>query len=122
MRNVTESDERALGILAWICDCCKNERQTLPVYPETKPRRIPPASLANGKHSRDPRMRGIRRRWRRWQVRIWQGDPSLPRPGKHASGRGRFIYIGSFKSEEEAIRARDQALKEMREAEKEAAA
>lgn len=103
MRRVTESDERALGIEAWLCDCCKHERQTLPTYPERKgPARPARTGLAAGRHSRDPRLFGIVRRRRRWEARI-------------AGGRaGLWLYVGLFTTMEAAIEARDRALTERR--------
>src|SRR5262245_53481963 len=101
MRNVTESDERMLGILAWLCDRCKFERQTLEDYAPAEPIDCPrmQGGVRRGGRTRDrdPRLFGIRRKSRRWEVRV-------------AGGRcGVWIYVGLVVSLDEAIRLRDQA-------------
>jgi hypothetical protein len=117
MREVTESDERAVGVLAWICDECKRETQTLPEYPDDTRRRRDQALGQSvytdascdeddatqfhsaGKYSRDPRLRGIRRKAQRWEDRVAGGYNGLWR------------YIGLYATLEAAIAARDEALR-----------
>lgn len=103
MREVTESDERALGLLAWICDGCKHEQQTLPEYPDDEPAlKLADYRINNSRHNRDPRLFGIRPKSRRWEVRI-------------AGGRhGVWIYICMAANVNEAIRLRDRALQQRR--------
>lgn len=105
MREVTESDERVLGIHAWICDSCKREEQTLDDYGEKRRSRIlsldpaPPAKRGGLGINRDPILFGIVRRSRRFEARV-------------ASGRsGVWVYLGLYRSIQEAVQARDQALR-----------
>jgi hypothetical protein len=103
MREVTESDERELGVFAWICDRCKAEQQTLPDYsdgPEpAKPLAAPRAKQRKRSGRRDPLLHGIVQRWTRFEVRIPSGKG------------GKWKYIGLYSSIAEAIEARNAELR-----------
>lgn len=90
MRELNDPDECAPGMPAFKCDRCGNQQAELADGVNFLP-------LASGKHSRDPRLAGIRKKSQRWEVRIAGGRKEL------------WIYVGLFSTLEEAIHARDEA-------------
>lgn len=105
MREVTERDERALGVHAWLCDRCKHEQQTLDDFGDAKPllmQGVPRITRGGLGINRHPWLFGIIRRARRYEARI-------------ASGRaGVWVYVGLFRTIGEAIAARDAAIRQRR--------
>lgn len=104
MREVTESDERILGIHAFICDRCKHEEQTLDDYGSPGRRcafrlaSAPPLRRGGLGINRHPLLFGIVRRCQCYESRVASGTS------------GRWIYLGLFKTLAEAVAARDRAL------------
>ena len=131
MREVTEADERRLGLRAWICDACKIERQT------TAGEDDPPADVCGTESvaGSEERIRAYRRRVKQKKAVFHPCDnpgkmPPRDRPPRTehdpvesgvrrrrnrfevriADGRGGLVRVGLYASREEAIAARDAAL------------